>query len=155
MWLSAYAALKDKSGTLYAGAGTGTQDLRLPSSLLSRRQGVIVHNHKEACVAARREALDADVLAVNPPPLRRRDVKDEGIWSCCWPATRIFDRVAHQLCRKTAPVLSLATMTAQVTDLARDTRMGRGAGLRALPDLPLGYLPAQEKPLATCADAVQ
>jgi ATP-dependent DNA helicase DinG len=95
-------------------------------------------NHKECFVlAARREALDADVVVVNHH-LFFADVmlKDEGMAELLPACNAVIFDEAHQLPETASLFFGDSVSTAQVTDLARDTKVEALASARDCLDLP-------------------
>ncbi|MBW7900252.1 MAG: ATP-dependent DNA helicase [Rhodocyclaceae bacterium] len=95
-------------------------------------------NHKECFVlAARREALEADVVVVNHH-LFFADVmlKDEGMAELLPACNAVIFDEAHQLPETASLFFGDSVSTAQVTDLARDTKIEALASARDCLDLP-------------------
>jgi len=95
-------------------------------------------NHKECFVLnARREALDADVVVVNHH-LFFADVmlKDEGMAELLPACNAVVFDEAHQLPETASLFFGDSVSTAQVNDLARDTKMEGIASARDCLDLP-------------------
>lgn len=95
-------------------------------------------NHKECFVlAARREALEADVVVVNHH-LFFADVmlKDEGMAELLPACNAVIFDEAHQLPETASLFFGDSVSTAQVTDLARDTKVEALASARDCLDLP-------------------
>ena len=95
-------------------------------------------NHKDCFVlAARREALAADVVVVNHH-LFFADVmlKDEGMAELLPACNAVIFDEAHQLPETASLFFGESVSTAQVTDLARDTKFEAIASARDFLDLP-------------------
>ena len=95
-------------------------------------------NHKECFVLnARREALDADVVVVNHH-LFFADVmlKDEGMAELLPACNAVIFDEAHQLPETASLFFGDSVSTAQVVDLARDTKVEALASARDCLDLP-------------------
>ncbi len=95
-------------------------------------------NHKECFVlAARRQALEADVVVVNHH-LFFADVmlKDEGMAELLPACNAVIFDEAHQLPETASLFFGDSVSTAQVTDLARDTKIEALASARDFLDLP-------------------
>ncbi|MDX9707591.1 MAG: ATP-dependent DNA helicase [Azospira sp.] len=95
-------------------------------------------NHKECFVlAARREALEADVVVVNHH-LFFADVmlKDEGMAELLPACNAVIFDEAHQLPETASLFFGDSVSTAQVVDLARDTKVESLASARDCLDLP-------------------
>ncbi|MBI2306140.1 MAG: ATP-dependent DNA helicase [Rhodocyclales bacterium] len=95
-------------------------------------------DHKECFVlAARREALDADVVVVNHH-LFFADVmlKDEGMAELLPACNAVIFDEAHQLPETASLFFGDSVSTAQVTDLARDAKLEAVASARDCLDLP-------------------
>ena len=95
-------------------------------------------NHKECFVLnARREALDADVVVVNHH-LFFADVmlKDEGMAELLPACNAVIFDEAHQLPETASLFFGESVSTAQVNDLARDTKLEGIASARDCLDLP-------------------
>jgi ATP-dependent DNA helicase DinG len=95
-------------------------------------------NHKECFVlAARREALEADVVVVNHH-LFFADVmlKDEGMAELLPACNAVIFDEAHQLPETASLFFGDSVSTAQVVDLARDTKIEALASARDCLDLP-------------------
>ncbi len=95
-------------------------------------------NHKECFVlAARRQALEADVVVVNHH-LFFADVmlKDEGMAELLPACNAVIFDEAHQLPETASLFFGDSVSTAQVNDLARDTKLEAIASARDCLDLP-------------------